>query len=332
VYHFRFAYPLVLYIGIPLWIIFIIFKLKFHRIPLYSYPMVSLMYDKDCVISSFHKYVLFFLRALSLLFLVLLMARPQWVDSRSVTNVDGVDIMLTLDVSGSMQFFDDISDKRMRIDVEKKEASRFIEKRTDDQIGITIFAADAIALCPLTLDKTILQSIVREIHLGFINQQATALATGLSLALTKLRQSKAKSKIVILLTDGKPTPEVEKVPLETAIDIAKKLNIKVYTIGIGNKDGGYFQNPWGEVVMIKDSVDEDLLQRIADETGGKFFRAYNPKAMASAYDEIDKLEKTKIESNLFSRAYEAVGIFIFVILFLLFFEIFLRLFVWRGIV
>lgn len=294
--------------------------------------MVSLMYKKDCVLGSFHKYILFFIRAFSLLVFIFLIARPQWVDSRSAINVDGVDIMLALDVSGSMRLFDDPNDRRMRIDVAKQEASKFIEKRTGDSIGIAIFAADAISLCPITLDKMILQSIVREIHLGFINPQATALATGLSIALTKLRHSKSKSKIVILLTDGVPTPEMEKISLDTAVDIAKKLNIKIYTIGIGNKDGGYFQHPSGEVVMMKDSVDEALLQKIADQTGGKFFRAYNPKAMADAYSEIDKLEKTKIESNLFSRAYEAVGIFIFVILFLFFLEIFLRLFVWRGII
>jgi Ca-activated chloride channel family protein len=278
-----------------------------------------------------HTKIFFILRCLTLLFLIFLIARPQWVDRRSRVNVNGVDIALTLDVSGSMRVFDSLQDKRSRIDVAKQEAARFIKKRIDDPIAIVIFGADAVCICPLTLDKTILQSIIRKIKLGTINPRGTSLATGLATAVNKLKHSKAKSKIIILLTDGKPTPETEKVTVETALTIAKKLKVKIYTVAIGNKQGGYVTSAFGMVQQIQDSVNEDLLKTIARQTGGEFFRANNPQEMKKIYEKINRLEKTTYETNLFSRYYEAFYLFIWIIIFLIFSELILKLFVWRGI-
>jgi len=247
----------------------------------------------------------------------------------SIMQVEGIDIVLTLDVSGSMQIFDDLRDRRQRIQVAKDEAVRFIEKRIDDPIGVVIFARDSISRCPLTLDKNILRQVVGELELGYINPDGTSLGTGLATAVNRLRKSKAKSKIIILLTDGEPTPE--KVSPESAIDLAKQFGIKVYTIGIGNEKGGYIQHPFLGVHEVGISLNTQLLKKIANETGGMFFRASNPKQLREIYNKIDALEKTEYQTDIFHKFYEAFLSFIWVVLLLLGLELFLRLFIWRGV-
>ena len=328
-YFLRFAYPQVFYIFIPIYIFALLFRLKFYKHPVYSFSLGSFLKTKKAVQNPIYKKVLFLLKNFILLFLILLTARPQWVDSRSKVNVEGIDIILTLDVSGSMQIFDDLHDKRQRIDVEKDEAIRFIDKRTDDPIGIVIFAKDAMSRCPLTLDKNILKEIVGELKLGFINPGGTSLGTGLSIAVNKLHKSKAKSKIIILLTDGQPTPE--KIDPDTAIDLAKQFGIKIYTIGIGNQRGGYVMDPYRGFMQVDVPIDIKLLEKIAKETGGKFFRANNPKEMRAIYDKIDLLERTEYETDVFHRYYEAFLNFVWILLLLLGLELFLKLFVWRSI-
>ena len=330
-YYLHFAYPHVFYIFIPIWIALNIYRWNFYRPPIYVYPLTSQIKNTAHANKSYHKIVLFALRSTLLLSLIFLIARPQWVDARSRVNVDGVDIIITLDVSGSMQIFDDMNDRRPRIDVAKQEAVRFVRKRTDDPIGVVIFAADAISRCPLTLDKSILTDVIKKTQLGFINPSGTSLGTGIATAINKLKNSKAKSKIIILLTDGQPTPNTEKVPVETSLKLAKQFGIKIYTIGIGNKKGAYVNSAFGFVEKIPDSVDENLLKKIARETNGKFFRANNSQDMKKIYDTIDKLEKTKYETNLFSRYYEAFATFVWLIVFLFALELFLTLFIWRGI-
>ena len=326
----RFAYPSVFYIFGPILILLIIYRLKFHKSPFYVFPLTGILKKAKKQKSQHHKTVLFVLRSLLLVTLIFFMARPQWTDSQTHVNVDGVDIILTLDVSGSMQLFDDLQDQRQRIDVAKEEALRFIEKRVDDQIGIVIFAADSICNAPLTLDKSILKSIVNETKLGIINQIGTSLGTGLATSINKLRHSKAKSKIIILLTDGCPTPHTEKVSVDTALILAKQRNIKIYTVGIGNENGGYVKSAFGRIHREPDNVDERLLQKIATETGGKFFRANNPKDMKFIYETINELEKTSYKTNIFSRYHEAFSSFLWLLLLLLLGELFLKLFVWRG--
>jgi len=329
--YFHFAYPQIFYIFIPLWILVILYRWRFYRPPLYRYPLTSQLKQTTYTKKPYHKIVLFTLRSILLLFLIFLIARPQFVDSRSNINVDCVDIMITLDVSGSMQFFDDLQDRRQRIAIAKQEAINFIRKRTDDPIGVVIFGADAISRCPLTLHKVILTNIIHEINLGIIDPSGTSLGTGIATAINKLKPSKSKTKIIIILTDGRPSEETEKISVDTALELAKQFKIKIYTIAIGNKNGGYVHSAFGYIQQVPDSINEQLLQKIATQTGGKFFRANNPKEMKMIYDTINKLEKTKYETNLFSRYYEAFSSFIWFFIVMLIIEFLLKLVIWRGI-
>lgn len=328
-YFLRFAYYQTFYFLVPIFLLALIYRLKFYKYPVYAYSLGDFLQAQGFAKSSNYKKILSFLRAAVLVLLIFLIARPQWVDSSSRVNVEGVDIVLDIDVSGSMQVFDDIKDRRNRIQVAKDEAIRFAEKRPDDPIGVVIFAKDALSRCPLTLDKNILKEVIGELQLGYINPDGTSLGTGLATAVNRLRKSKAKSKIIILLTDGEPTPE--KIEPSLAIDMAKQYGIKVYTIGIGNEDGGFIQHPFFGLQKVDFKIDVDLLKKIAQETGGKFFRANNPAQMRQIYNTIDSLEKTEYQTDIFHRYYEAFLTFVWILLLLFFLEMFFRLYFWRGI-
>lgn len=325
----RFEYYDLIYFFIPAFLIILFYRFKFYKYPVYSYSLTDFLAKKGFSYKTRPRKVLFFLRLFLLIGLSLLTMRPQWVDSRSKINVEGVDIVLALDLSGSMQAFDDLRDQRSRIDVAKSEAIRFIERRIDDPISIVIFGKDALTRCPLTLDKRMLKSIIGELRLGTIDPNGTSLGTALATSVNRLRKSKAKSKVVILLTDGVPTEE--KIDPETAITLANRYGIKVYTIGIGNKDGGYIKHPFYGVQQASIPIDMKLLQTIADRTGGYAFRAKNPKEMRQIYSKIDTLEKTEYETDIYNKYYEAFLNFIWIILLLLFVELILKFYVWRGV-
>lgn len=325
----RLAYFQLIFVLIPIFILAILYRFKFYKSPVYKYPAIKIFLGSNFIKSNFFKKILFFLRAITLLGLLFLVMRPQWVDERSKVNFEGVDIVLAIDVSGSMRFIDDLSDRRTRIEVAKIEAIRFVEMRPNDPIGVVMFGLEVISRCPLTLDKPVLKEIIGSIQLGDIDYQGTWLGTGLATAINRLRNSKAKTKIIILLTDGSPTPE--RIDPNVAVEMAKQFNIKVYTIGIGNENGCFENNPFVGLVPVYDcDLNVRLLQDIAQKTGGKFFKAGNSKEMRLAYDTIDKLEKTKIESELFHNYYEAFLTFIWIILTLLGIEFLLRFLIWRG--
>jgi Ca-activated chloride channel homolog len=328
----RFAYPFLLWVLLPLYVVAVLYRLKFYRYPRYVFPLSTHLAAAGFAgRSSLRRLVLFALRAAVLLLLVFFVARPQWVDERSVVNVNGVDIIIALDVSGSMEAFDDLKDRRTRISVAKKEAIKFVDKRASDPIGLVLFGAEAISRCPLTLDKAVLKDIIGSIELGVVDHRATALGTGLAVAINRLKNSKARSRIVVLLTDGIPTSEVDRIDPMHAIDLAKQLGIKVYTVGIGGENGvGYLDTQFMGVQAQKMPLNVPLLEKIARETGGQFFRAKNPTDMGMIYDKIDLLEKTEIETNLFHNYYEAFLHFIWLIFLLIALEYGLRLFVWRG--
>ncbi len=328
---FRFAYAEVLYILLPLFIVIMFYRWRWHKSPRYCFPLADNLKREGQLKNTYHKKIFFLLRAISLFGLALLVARPQMVDEKSMINVDGVDIVLTLDVSGSMQCIDDIKDRRTRFQVAQHEAIRFVEKRVNDPIGLVIFAHDVFSHCPLTLDKHFLKEIIGAMQLGIINPHGTFLGTGLATAVNRLKNSKAKSKIVILLTDGEPTPP-EKIDVDTAIDLAKKCGVKVYVIGIGNEKGAYIQHPIFGLQQVQQVLfNKALLTKIAQQTGGQFFHAHSPSDMRSIYDKIDTLETTSYETNIFHNYYELFLSFIWVILLLIGLEFFLRLFIWRGI-
>lgn len=328
----RCAYFELLYGLIPIFILVVLYRWFLYRSPVYRYPLAGKIASEKLTIIPYHKHILFILRTLALLGLVFLITRPQWVDERSKVNVEGIDIVIAVDVSESMGFFDDLRDRRPRIEVAKQEAVRFIERRTNDPIGIVIFGREAVSRCPLTLDKSILKEIVGGLHLRMIDSSGTWLGTGLATAVNRLKNSKSQSKIIILLTDGTPTPP-EKIDIQTATELAKQFGVKVYTIGIGNDQGGFFSHPMlgGSLQQMFTPLNVELLKNIAATTGGKFFRAQNAQEMRDVYDTIDRLEKTEYETDLFHRYYEAFITFIWFVLALLGIELMLKLLLWRGV-
>lgn len=329
-YSLRFAYLPLLYVLIPLYCLVLVYRLWFYRGVVYRYSLTEyLAHHGRSVASNFGKYFLLFSRAAQLLVVMLLIARPQWVDKKTNVNVHGVDIIVALDVSGSMHAIDDLQDPRVRIDVAKAEAVKFVEKRPDDQIGVVIFAADALSLCPLTLDKTMLIDSINQLRVGYIPADGTALGTGLATAVNRLRTSQAKSKIIILLTDGKPMGE-EKVSPPQAVELARNFGIKIYTIAIGNENGGYFRTFAGWASGGPDMIDKQLLKMIADQTGGRFFEAQRPEKLREIYSTIDKLERTEYQTDIFHRYYEAYQQFIWIFIVLLVLELLGRLLIWRG--
>jgi Ca-activated chloride channel family protein len=236
------------------------------------------------------------------LVLLLAISRPQTPDYNSEVSIEGSDIMLALDISGSMQLFDDLHDRRSRFEVAQKEALRFIDKRPNDPIGLTYFAAMAFSRCPLTLDKTLLHDLVVQTNLGDVRADGTVISQALVVAINRLRSSQAASKIIILLTDGSPSQN--DIPEDFALDLAKKYNIKIYTIAIGAEGGGFIEHPLHGIGQVPDSINESLLQKIAHETGGAFFRSQNPTDMRRVYDAIDALETTEYQTPIYTRYYE----------------------------
>jgi Ca-activated chloride channel family protein len=327
---FRFAYPFVLYLLLPILIILAFIRLRWSRQTRYRYSLASEFKQSGFASNHPYKKILFALRLFSLFGIAFLIARPQLVDLQSKIKVKGINIILTLDISGSMNLQDDENDNRSRIEVAREEAIRFINKRDNDAIGLVLFANDVISRCPLTLDKRVLNNIVEEVDIGMINHEGTLLARGLITAINRLRKTKAnaQSNIIILLTDGAPS-EGDLDP-SVAIEAAKQLGIKVYTIGIGSDTDKVFMHPFYGIVTYP-KVNKDLLSRIAKETGGKFFLANNCQDMRSIYDTIDSLEKIEQEMPLFSHYYDIFMPFLWIIFILLVLELFLSSLVWFGI-
>lgn len=295
---------------------------------MYIYPLAHLLIKAGYAAEVSYKKILNGMRFIILCGLAILMSRPQLVDQQSTVQVDGIDIMLALDVSGSMQLFDSLQDTRRRIDVAKDEAITFIKKRDNDPVGLVLFGNEAVSRCPLTLDKKMLESIINDIELGIINPEGTMIIRGVVMALNRMRKSESKSKIIILLTDGEPTQG--DLDPQLALDMAKKMGVKIYTIGIGGNQGGYYQHPVFGLQQARAPLNKNLLHALATATGGKFFEATNPQELASIYDTINKLEKTSYETNVYYKFYDIFMPFLWIILGLCVVELFLSRFVWSG--
>ena len=240
----------------------------------------------------------FVLRLAALALLIVALARPQDVERLSRTNTEGIDIMLAIDVSGSMLARDFRPD---RITAAKEVAGSFIADRYGDRIGLVAFAGEAFTQSPLTTDQGTLQTLLARIRSGLI-EDGTAIGNGLATAINRLRESNAKSKVIILLTDGENN-RGEIAPL-TAAEIARDQGIRVYTIGVGTRGTApyptvdFFGNP--TVVQAKVQIDEKILGEIADLTGGRYFRATDNAKLQSIYDEINQLEKSKVEISQYT--------------------------------
>ena len=235
----------------------------------------------------------FALRAAAFALLVVALARPQDVEQNVRTNTEGIDIMLAIDVSGSMLARDFKPD---RITAAKEVAGSFIADRYGDRIGLVAFAGEAFTQSPLTTDQSTLQTLLARICSGLI-EDGTAIGNGLATAINRLRESEAKSKVIILLTDG-VNNRGEIAPL-TAAEIAKAQGIRVYTIGVGTEGMAPYPaiDMFGNITFVnqKVEIDEKTLTAISDMTGGKYFRATDKAKLKAIYDEINQLEKSKVE-------------------------------------
>jgi Ca-activated chloride channel family protein len=275
------------------------------------------------------------LRIVALILLTIALARPQKGRSGSEVTTEGVDIMLILDISNSMQSLDFAPEDR--ITVAKKTMQEFIAKRDNDRIGLVVFGARAFTKCPLTLDHDVLNRLVSEVDFTEFSD-ATAIGTAIATAANRLKDSPAKSKIIILATDG--DNNAGDIPPLTAASAAKELGMKIYTIGIGRPGKVpmpvQVQDPFsGQVVrqmqMFESDLNEQLLTNIADLTGGKFFRATDANKFHAIYDQIDKMEKTVITTKVYSSFDEKfygwlwAGFFVVLLEFLLHYTRFRRI-------
>ncbi len=276
------------------------------------------------------KPLLYALRLLAIALLIVALARPRNVEvSKKTKTTRGIDIVMAIDVSASMLAKDL---KPNRLEALKKVATRFVNKRPNDRIGIVVYAGESFTQTPITSDKSIVVNTINKIRWGQI-EDGTAIGMGLGSAVNRLKDSKAKSKVIILLTDGVNNSGF--VDPKTATDLAKGLNIKVYTIGLGTNGTALFpvaKDLNGKLIFRNAPVeiDEKLLQYIANETEGKYFRATNNEKLESIYDEINKLEKTKIEEFKYYNYQENYRALVIFAGFLILLEMLLRFTVYRS--
>ncbi len=324
---FRFAQLWYLYILLPIVALLLFYHVYGRRKTRYQFSLVSWLLSVGYGQSNWRRWFLLALNTVILCSLALLIAKPQWVDPTTKTKILGIDIMLVLDASGSMQFSDFEDDARSRFDIAKDEAIQFIKKRTDDAIGLTMFGNVVISRVPLTVDKAILQDIIQKLELGAIDPSGTLLSTAIIAAANRLKTSKAKSKVMIVLTDGSPS-QGDLNP-QAAVDIAKQLGIRIYTIGIGSEKGRIWIDPMRGMVQ-QGAVNKELLTAIAKRTGGKFFMARNAKSMREIYNTIDSLEKTEQEVPLFTKWVDRYIPYVWILVALVLINLVLKTIVWFG--
>ena len=247
------------------------------------------------------RHLLFVFRLLAVALLFIVMARPQSVNRWQKVSTEGIDIIIDLDISSSM-LAQDFNPNRL--EAAKSVAIKFISGRPDDRIGLVVFSGESFTQCPLTTDHAVLINLFKEVKSGMI-EDGTAIGDGLATAINRLKDSKAKSKVVILLTDGMNNAG-EIAPL-TAAEIAKTFGIRVYTIGVGTRGTAPYpvQTPYGvRYQQMRVQIDEEVLQKIAAMTGGKYFRATNNRKLEEIYQEIDRMEKSKIDVKQYSKRQE----------------------------
>lgn len=298
----EFANPDLLYILviIPLLVAWYWFRNK------KSYPEIQISSTEGFkktkgTIKQYLFHSLFVMRMLAFALLIVVIARPQSSTSRKDVSIEGIDIIMAMDISGSMLAQDF---KPNRLEASKEVASDFISERPNDRIGLVIFSGETFTQCPLTTDHAVLKNLFKDVKSGMI-EDGTALGDGLATAVNRLRKSDAISKVIILLTDG--VNNMGSIDPASAAEIAKLYGIRIYTIGVGSRGLAPYpvQTPFGiryQDVEVK--IDEKLLQRVANMTDGIYFRATNKKNLTDIYKEIDKLEKSKIDVTEFSKKHE----------------------------
>lgn len=272
---------------------------------------------------------MFVLRIIAVVMLIISLARPQSTNTTTNSDTEGIDIVMAMDVSGSMLAEDF---RPNRIEAAKQTAIDFVSKRPTDRIGLVIFSGESFTMCPITIDHNVLKEQLAQIKTGMM-VDGTCMGMGLATAVDRLRSSKSKSKVIILMTDGVNNVSVPISPA-TALEIVKAYKIKVYTIGVGSHGQAPIpvQTPMGIQKMMQPvDIDEPLLKQIAGETGGKYFRATSNQSLQSIYEDIDKLEKTNIEVTSFKHYTELFFPFTLIAIICIVLEMVLRYTVFRSI-
>ena len=267
------------------------------------------------------RHVPFLLRMVLIALLIVVLARPQSTNSWQNSSTEGIDIMLAMDISSSM-LAQDL--KPNRLEAAKDVAASFINGRQNDNIGLVVFAAESFTQCPLTTDHTVLLNLFKDIQPGII-QDGTSIGLGLANAVSRIKDSQAKSKVIILLTDG--VNNAGEIAPVTASEIAKTFGVRVYTIGVGTQgEAPYpFQTAFGiQYQNVPVEIDEPTLKQIAATTGGQYFRATDNASLKAIYEEIDQMEKTKISVQEFSNKQEEYMQWALLVLLLLLVEVLLK--------
>ena len=274
------------------------------------------------------RHSLFVLRTLAMTSIIIALARPQASNSWRTQNTEGIDIMMTLDLSGTMMA-EDL--KPNRLEAAKSVASEFILARPSDNIGLVVFARQSFTQCPLTIDHAVLINLFNSVNYGLIDD-GTAIGIGLANAVNRIKDSKAKSKVIILLTDG--SNNCGDIAPITAAEIAKTFGVRIYTIGVGTRGivNIPVQTPMGtQYQQMQSEFDAKSLQDIANLTGGKYYNATDNRKLRQIYQDIDKLEKTKISVQQYSKKEEQFYVFALLAFIFLTFEILLRNTIFRRI-
>jgi Ca-activated chloride channel family protein len=270
---------------------------------------------------------MYVLRALAIGLLIIALARPQTTSSRQDVTIEGIDIVLALDVSSSMLAMDLKPD---RLEAAKEVAAEFISGRANDRFGLVIFSGETFTQAPLTTDHAVIKNLFRNIKSGMI-EDGTAIGDGLATSVNRLKESKAVSKVIILLTDG--VNNMGSLDPLSSAEIAKMFGVRIYTIGVGSEGNAPYpvQTPFGRQVQYMEvKIDEALLQQVAELTDGRYFRATSNQKLREIYDEIDKLEKSKIDVTEFKKKKEEFLPFALLAFLLISVEVLLRNTVFRS--
>ncbi|MDD4142699.1 MAG: VWA domain-containing protein [Bacteroidales bacterium] len=311
-----FANPGLLYLLLLIPLLITIYVLRFkHVYPTMQMSSSSFTGDKKVGFRSVLIHVLFAVEMIAVACMIVALARPQHSESDKIMNVEGIDIVMAVDVSGSM-YAEDFQPNRL--EAAKKVAMQFIADRPTDRIGLVVFAGESFTQCPLTTDHNVLNDLFKDIKIGMI-EDGTAIGSGIATSVSRLKDSDAISKVIILLTDGvNNTGSVDPV---SAAEIAKTFGIRVYTIGVGTNGTAPYpaQDFFGNKVykQMEVTIDEDMMRKVASITGAKYYRATDNKSLANIYEEIDKLEKSRIEVYEFEKKQEEFFPFVLIALLLI---------------
>jgi len=314
---------LLLLLLIPASVVLYWYKLRHYTVPMQMSSTTALRQSAPGW-KHYARYGLFVLRMLAISLLILALARPQTNMNRQDISVEGIDIVLATDISSTM-LAEDL--RPNRLEAAKEVAVEFISNRPDDRIGLVVFSGESFTQCPLTSNHALLINLFKDISFGMIDD-GTAIGDGLATAVNRLKESKTKSKVIILLTDG--INNMGSIDPQSAAEIAELYGIRIYTIGVGTMGTALVpvRTQFGmQYQRMEVQIDEALLQKVSALTNGKYFRATNKQKLQEVYKEIDRLEKSKIDVTEFSRKKEEFLPFVIFALLFLTLEFVMRFFV-----